>query len=363
MTNKIEFLSAFIRVHLWIAFMTELQTTRTLRYAFGLTLAIAIAYWFQWTLSYILPIFVSMFLVPPSKPISLKSGGLIFATITSTALSGYLISTLLASFPYIMILIVLLIIFLTFYAGTGDTSPLLVLWMLIGTLLLPMLALTSPQLSLLVAHAFIICTAVGIPITWVAHTLFPDPSNITNETTKEEKPKLDEQRRLLQASIRTAIVIPLVIVFYVFGLNEAIVTMLFAAIIILQPDIQSGKKASAGLLIGCAFGGVVSIIVYTLLVMVPTYPFMLAIMFLTLLMIAHEMFSDKPTAPLYGLSISTFLIIIGSSVSFNDSGASSIFYTRIMLIFLAGIYVVIAYSVVEVLYGERIKKTSAAQQP
>jgi hypothetical protein len=89
---------------------------------------------------------------------------------------------------------------------------------------------------------------------------------------------------------------------------------------------------------------------------------MIAIMFLALLLIAREMFSDKPTAPLYGLSISTFLIIIGSSVSFNDSGAGSLFYTRIGLIFLAGIYVVIAYSIVEVLYGERIKKTRAAQQ-
>ena len=54
-------------------------------------------------------------------------------------------------------------------------------------------------------------------------------------------------------------------------------------------------------------------------------------------------------------------IIIGSSVSFNDSGASSIFYTRIMLIFLAGVYVV-AYSVVEALYREHINKGKISQQ-
>lgn len=284
-----------------------------------------------------------------------------FAIVTSTALLGYLISALLASFPYIMILVVLLLVFLTFYAATGDTSPFLVLWMLIGILLLPMLALTSPQISLLIAHAFIIGAAIGIPITWVSHTLFPDPSDLTDETSKEEKPELSEQQRLLHAGIRTAILLPLILVFYVFSLNGSIVTMLFAAIIILQPDIQSGKKVSAGLLIGCALGGVVSIIVYTLLVMVPTYPFMLAIMFLALLMIAREMFSDKPTAPLYGLSISTILVIIGSSVSFNDSGAGALVYTRVMQIFLAGVYVVIAFSIVEALYGERIKKAGEAQ--
>ncbi len=340
--------------------MTKLQTTRTLRYAFGLTLAVAIAYWFQWTLSYILPIFVSMFLAPPSKSLSAKDGALIFAVISTTALFGYLISSTLASFPYIMILVVLLVIFLTFYAGAGGASPFLVLWMLIGTLLLPLLSLTSAELSLLVAHAFIISTVIGVPITWIAHVLFPDPDN-TTEISKDTAPKVSGERQFMQALVRTAILLPVILVFYVFTLNEAIITLLFSAIIILQPDIQSGKKASAGLLIGCAFGGGVSIIVYTLLVMVPTYTFMLAIMLLTLLMIAREMFSDKPTAPLYGLSISTFLIIIGSSVSFNDSGASSIFYTRIMLIFFAGIYVVIAYSIVEVLYGERIKKAREVQ--
>ncbi len=340
--------------------MTELQTTFTLRYAFGLTLSVAIAYWFQWTLSYILPIFVSMLLAPPSKSLSLKDGALIFATITTTALFGYLISSTLASFPYIMILVVPLVVFLTFYAGAGGASPLLVLWMLVGTLLLPLLSLTSAELSLLVAHSFIISAAIAIPVTWVAHALFPNAQKEI-EASSTDTPKITGDRQLLQASIRTAILLPIILVFYVFTLNEAIITLLFSAIIILQPDVQSGRKASAGLVIGCAFGGVVSLIVYTLLVMVPTYPFMIAIMFLTLLLIAREMFSDKPTAPLYGLSISTFLIIIGSSVSFNDSGASSIFYTRIMLIFFAGFYVVIAYSIVEVLYGGRIKKARNAQ--
>jgi len=343
--------------------MTELQTTCTLRYAFGLTLSVAIAYWFQWTLSYILPIFVSMFLAPPSKSLSAKDGALIFATITTTALFGYLISSTLASFPYIMILVVPLVVFLTFYIGAGGASPLLVLWMLVGTLLLPLLSLTSAGLSLLVAHSFIISAAIAIPITWLAHALFPNSHSTQEETETSNKdaPKITGDRQLLQASIRTAILLPIILVFYVFTLNEAIITLLFSAIIILQPDVQSGRKASAGLVIGCAFGGVVSLIVYTLLVMVPTYPFMIAIMFLALLLIAREMFSDKPTAPLYGLSISTFLIIIGSSVSFNDSGASSIFYTRIMLIFFAGFYVVIAYSIVEVLYGGRIKKANEVQ--
>ena len=77
------------------------------------------------------------------------------------------------------------------------------LWLLIGTLLLPLLSLTSAELSLLIAHAFIISTAIGIPITWIAHVLFPDPDG-TPETKKEAAPKSEKKTTAKPAAKKTA---------------------------------------------------------------------------------------------------------------------------------------------------------------
>ncbi|MCZ6829911.1 MAG: hypothetical protein O7F73_10060 [Gammaproteobacteria bacterium] len=69
--------------------------------------------------------------------------------------------------------------------------------------------------------------------------------------------------------------------------------------------------------------------------------------FLLALLFGREIFSRKPTAPLYGTAFTTVLILIGTGTGAFGDEASSKFVTRIAQILLAVCYLVAALSLLQ----------------
>ena len=84
-----------------------------------------------------------------------------------------------------------------------------------------------------------------------------------------------------------------------------------------------------------------------LLVMVPEFYFLVMLTLLVGLVFGVRVFSDSPSAKLWGMAFSTLLLVIGSTTASGSGEAGSKVYTRVLQITVAVLYVVMAFGVAD----------------
>ena len=156
---------------------------------------------------------------------------------------------------------------------------------------------------------------------------------------------------------------PVAIVFCFFELTSELVTLIFILTLSIQPEIKAGIQASKKNIAGACVGGVISIVFYELLVVVPSFTFLLLLTLGAMLVIGGLIYSGRPSAAVFAASLSTFLIIVGGAIGSDTAEASGKFYLRVLQIMLAGFYVVIAFSAIESLFARRKRKASGRLNP
>ena len=131
-----------------------------------------------------------------------------------------------------------------------------------------------------------------------------------------------------------------------------LLVMVFAAIFTLAPEVSKGKAAGINSMKSTVIGGLYAFVFYHLLVAVPEYHFFIALMFLTTLFFARNIFSDKPSAKYYASAFSTLFILVNSSLG-EDASFTSAFFLRFLFIMLATIYVVFSLMVFDRYWPQR----------
>jgi hypothetical protein len=140
-------------------------------------------------------------------------------------------------------------------------------------------------------------------------------------------------------------------------LTGSVLVLAFVAILAQQPGLREGMKSGLALLVGNALGGFAAIVGYELLVMAPSFGFLLVFLLLAALIFGERILGADPRAPLVAMGFSTFLILLGSSTAPSGGEADTSFYTRIFQIFLAAIYIVGAFGLLHVLFGPRSRRS------
>jgi len=326
----------------------DVRQVRILRFALGVTLAVALALGVGWNLSFITPVLLASFLGAPAPCPSGRAGLSIILSIAAAFAVGVAVALAFVPFPPVCLLIVGLLLFLIFYWNLSGAPPFVILMLLIAVTVIPMMGTLSSALVVEFAKGFLLCGAITVGLVFVAHALVPDPvSSSMQATPKATAPPLPEDERLRLAAISTAVVFPLAAVFLLFNLTGAILVLAFVAILAQQPSVTAGKKGGVFLIAGNLIGGATAIAFYNLLIAVPSFPFLLLLTLLVCLLFGAQMFSGKPIAALYATGISTVLVLIGSGTAPIGDETDVKFYTRILLIVLATLYVVAATSLLE----------------
>ena len=329
-----------------------LRTRRILRFAVGITLGMALATGIAWPLSFLTPVLVGLLLSSPA-PLSLRAG-VGFVAITAVAMgASFVFSVVFLSYPVVFLALIGLLLFRVFYAASGDAHPLSILWMVVGFCAIPLVTLTSAQAGSIVAVYITIGAAVAVAVALLVQGLIPDPvvpSAAAAPPTPKPTPEASERFR--SAAISTLAVWPLLVFFYVFQLTGDLLVLIFAAILAISANLQAGFKGGIALIIANLGGGVVTILIFNLLVAVPEFGFFVVLMLLTTLLIGQRRFSDAPTAALYGSAMNTVLIVIGGiTTSTGEAGAE--IYVRITQIIIAVIYIVVALGLLESLWKRK----------
>ncbi len=331
-------------------YQQQLYKRRVLRLTLGIGLSSAVAFGFAWPLSFLAPMLAAGFLAAPiPRPpiVALLSFPVLILVSFFVAL---LISSISLQFLPLAITANMLMIFLCFYLLAQGVAQKFMTWALLGILMIPVMASQDIELALAMTMGIFWTGLAGMGFVWLAHVLLPDPEPPGGPATKKaakKKAVMQKDQAFRHAALRTAIIFPLEL--YVLVGNETgdLKILIFAAILAQSPNLSAGAAGGKALIMGNVFGGLVSIVLYELLVLCPSYIFMVLLFMLLGITFGRQIFGGGKWAAMCSSGLGTVVLLIGlGTMPFGDETDSQ-FYSRIFQICLAAVYIVLAFKFVD----------------
>jgi len=328
--------------------LVDPRDRRVLRYAFGSTLAMAIAMGVAWELSFLVPVLSLSFLAAPGPPPSFRKGLAFVGVIAVSCVAGLYTIKYFLAIPVVFLLVFWIILLRLYYMKGGGASPFLITWLLIALLVLPLVASQSPELAKFIAVGIIEGAAVTLFVVWIAYALIPDPPAMTGARVEAPaKAVIGPPRDRFGIALTQALVVfPLYVLFHVFQWTGAVLVLVFTAILSMQPAFAASFKSGVPLILGNFIGGMTAIVMFQALTVVPQFSFLILVTLLAGLCFGARLMSESKTAPLFGMAYSTLLLVIGSVTTSSDGDAASKVYERLIQIMLAVVYVVVAFKAI-----------------
>jgi hypothetical protein len=328
---------------------------RAVRYALAATLATLMGTAAGFELPFLVPVLILGFFAKPVPRPALRVALSIIAVVAGASAVGLVMARLLLPYPYLFLLVAFLALFRIFYLKAGGGSPLLVVFLLMGVVLIPIIALESLAFSAGIALALVASSVMVTVTAFLVHDLMPDLPTWQSAVRPPAPPAPPPEPavRFRTAMLSTGVVYPVFAIFFLYGWTGSLLILLFIAILSQVPSFTAGKAAGKALIQGNLLGGLGAIVLYNMLIVVPTFGFFLALTFGAGLVYGRGVYSDRPWAPLFATGFSTVVLLLGMSVSIEGTEAASKFYQRILQVMAAVFYVVAAFGFLEILSRRR----------
>jgi hypothetical protein len=320
--------------------LVEAVTLRpVIRYAAGSAIIMVVAMVADYTLSYLTPVLALAFLAPGAKAPTLKSSVAFLVTIGAASMSGVLFTRFFLAFPLVFLPLLTLAIFHIYYTTFLQKMK---IWLIISLLLIPMVSMEAASLGSVVAINLFVNACVAIGLINLIYFIFPSRDKIIEGIKAPAPPPPSAYQRYDAALKDTLVVLPVLILFFVFNRSDALLVLIFIAILSMNPA-TSNKKAGIAIIAANFGGGLAAIVAFNLLTVVPEAIFLGLLVLLAGLLFGMVLFSKKPIAQLFGMAFSTFLLILGNVTSFRGEAGEAV-WTRIYQLGIAVVYVVTAFA-------------------
>jgi hypothetical protein len=327
-----------------------LQTLRIARLTLGSTAAVAMSYGYGWTLSFVAPICTFMFLAMPAW-IGGKMARQLMFRLGCSLLMGVAISEYLLDFPLLCVPVYGLLLFYIYYNDTPSAPPMATMFMTLGVTMVPLMSFSGLGLAHMIAFFLLFNMGCGLLFAWLFHTLLPDSfcrENVGDRQVKKPPPSPpppDHERARL-ALVSTIVALSAVLLFFALNLVQHALAMIYICFMAGTPRTNASVKVMKANATACCIGGVAIIIAFNLLVAVPTYPFLCALILCFALFFSIKIYGGGVNSAAFASGFSTFLVLLGSSTGVDKSAAAN-FYLRISQVLFAGIFTLVALVVVE----------------
>ncbi|ENG7518087.1 DUF2955 domain-containing protein [Vibrio harveyi] len=310
---------------------------RILRFTIGVGLAVFLAAWINWQLAFVAPVFTAKFLVDKPNLHRETIYELLLALIATMGL-GLLLSGGITQYPIVLLIAVGLMMAWGYYLFTDPKWNLFATILLIAVLMLPFMAINNPVISLVLASGLAISGAVSVAIFALVHIYLPEPGS---EFAGYAAPPIGKEQRW-HASFRAMLIsFPVVCFFFIFQISEALLTMMFVALLSLMITSEKSVKLSAFLIISNGIGGILAILAFSILAIVPSIFFYTAFIALLAVLIGKKIYTVPEKAPIFATAFSTLLVLIGSTLMSSGDIDSNTFI-RIFQLVLVGTYMILA---------------------
>ncbi|MCQ9082217.1 DUF2955 domain-containing protein [Vibrio harveyi] len=310
---------------------------RILRFTIGVGLAVFLAAWINWQLAFVAPVFTAKFLVDKPNLHRETIYELLLALIATMGL-GLLLSGGITQYPIVLLIAVGLMMAWGYYLFTDPKWNLFATILLIAVLMLPFMAINNPAISVVLASGLAISGAVSVAIFALVHIYLPEPDS---KFAGYAAPPISKEQRW-HASFRAMLIsFPVVCFFFIFQISEALLTMMFVALLSLMITSEKSVKLSAFLIISNGIGGILAILAFSILTIVPSIFFYTAFIALLAVLIGKKIYTVPEKAPIFATAFSTLLVLIGSTLMSSGDIDSNTFI-RIFQLVLVGTYMILA---------------------
>jgi hypothetical protein len=276
-----------------------------------------------------------------ATPPSVAQGLVVVILFASSTAAVLLLSTLVISNPEVLILALMLLLYLSFYAHRRGAPDLATLLPQISAVSLPIVAVLSPDGAGAFARTLVTAGFVALLTVWVAHAAFPAPAPAAvpgaatpATATSSDEPVVAARYALLD----TLVLIPLLAWFILNATEAAIVVLIVVVTLLRQTDRQQGKSAALGLILGNLIAGVAAGIAYNVILLGNTLPFFVTVCLAATLMFAGRIATAGNRAPVYVVALGTFVLLLGLSLSPLPGSTGEAFVSRILNVILASAY-------------------------
>ena len=308
----------------------------TLRFAFGVTVALVASELLQWVPTFLAPALVAVLLVnvPVRPPLKLAIG--LLAIVSAAALIALFLSAALLRSPLILFGVAAVVVFRTLYAIAEGRSRVAALFLLICVTAIPVIALESPSIASAFAYALVRATCLAIVIAWTSYLLWP---RVRPPRPAAKVAPLPPNWRLKSALLGTAVLTPLMLLYLMFGLTHALPVLIATAMIVMNLDFRSGRMQAVALVAGNVAGGIVALVVFLLLAMQSSIVSLALLTALAALAFGWRISAGDPMAPVVLVACNATLIVLSSSLV-SDQGTFAVWVTRLTQFVIAGAFAV-----------------------
>ncbi|CAM2970544.1 DUF2955 domain-containing protein [Vibrio rarus] len=318
---------------------------RQLRFAVGVSASAALAYTFNWPLSFLFPIFSTLLLSMPIGQMNPKQLiDALFNTVKGFCF-GLVFSVVLIKFPVIFLMLMFLSLFYIYYYLNRGGSFWLTLMMMLSILILPMLTSMSEGLAIGFSLGFVGSAWAALLFVFVMYYFIPD-KELTPFPDSASFSKVYSPIAAQLAFKSTLVVFPIVAFCIIYARIDLLLTMIFAALFTLKPELSAGKQAGINSLISTMLGGVIAFAFYWGLVAVPLFQFFIILLFGITLYVGRNIFSSNPRGKYYSSAMTCIIVLINGNMG-ADSDFISALISRILFISLAVLYIILALRVVD----------------
>lgn len=313
----------------------------TLRFAVGVTLAFVASEAMRWSPSFLAPVFTAVLLTNlPIRP-TLKMCVGLMVVITAASLFALAMSSLLRGVPTVMFGVIALCVFAAFLAILNGRPPFPALLLLICLATVPVVVMIAPVQAGMLPAALIRSMLVALVTIQVVY--LPWPLTTAPKPPPPAAPRNASPAVLAAAGV--AIVMPLMLVYLLFGLADVLPVMIATVMLVANFDAQRGRMHALGMIVGNSVGGLLGLLLHTVLVTTPSLPFLCVLMFAVLLGFGQRTSAGGPAAALAMLTCNAMLIILSTAIS-SDAGTLSLWLIRVLQFALAGAFAVGTMSLV-----------------
>ena len=324
-----------------------------LRYVLGTCYILAVNSLMNYELSYLTSVLALGYMAPGAKPLTFKQGLKFIITLTIITGLAVVFSDLFIDYPLVFMPLLALGILWLYYS---DKLPLMVkLFSLISILLIPLLSLEGSGVGSFVAVSLVFNALMAVTLSQLVFLVFPlcEADKMFEKEQQNAAKKTDKERFNYAVNI-LFILLPLLLLFFIFKLSGGTVILIFTATLSMSPALANIKVGTV-MIIANILGGIFAILAYNLLVIVPMFPFMILLTLGAGLFFGSRLFSTNKMATVFGTGFSTFLLILGSVTSSEDEAGDKV-WTRVIQISIAVIYVVIAFRILNYFEGKKSEK-------
>jgi hypothetical protein len=327
---------------------------KIIRYAFGIVLAAALAFGIAWPASYLTIVLANMFLLGPHMPF--KKGLQFLMIVALASVFAIMLSYLFLPYPFIFSLLIGILLLQLFYAPQEVISTVMRVWLLICSLVIPLMSLQTAVIGEILGGALVIGVAMAIAIVWFAFAIFPDKAVASNshadQPAKKEEP-VPAQQRLVVALKRTAVVYPVVLLFFFFEFQQSALILIYVALYSSFPGFSKGFSAGKSLLASCVSGGLVAYLLYEIVVLVPDFSFLLLLFLAFALLAGSQILGGGKYAKQMQAAFSTIVIVFGSAITSDDVDAGGQMLNRVIQVSIVVAYLALSFGFIEKLFPSK----------